>query len=514
MVKPRVVLFYPRVASPEFHRLPWTLLALAGNLPPERYDVRLVDGGKEPDPIRAVVDAAAGAAVVGISCFTGNQTVNALKAARALRRAHPTVPLVWGGPHPSMHVEQTLADPHVDVVIKGQGEWAFLQAVEALTSGAEPAGIPGVSYKTQRGQPIYGERAKMRDQNQFGRPPFDQLDPRRYLVHILVGARALTYHSSTGCPFACQFCTVNFEFEFGWTAYSAERTVDELDYLLRRAPEADAIEFADSNLIVNPKRLTELCELMLRRGVVRPWIAFGRPDQLAKLPKEVWKLMADSGCKRFFVGLESGDPFILEKIKKEHTNEQVYLMAERMAEFGIAPDLSFTLGYPDDPARDVRMSLELCRDLKRIVPSSVFVLNTYTPYESTPLYQEAVQHGLKTTSSLADWERNEWKNFGFRKTITPWMTDDIDRMIRDFEVVASSSFFLEEDLFQFKGVTPRGRPLKEVMIRLAKRRWAQGAFARPLAVKAVRKLYFALNPELMDSGASLVDGHQAGVRPE
>lgn len=512
--KKRIVLFYPRVAAPEYHRLPWATLALAGNLPSDRYEVRLVDGGKEPDPIRAVIDAAQGAEMVGISCFTGNQTVNALKAARALRRAYPMVPLVWGGAHPSMYLEQTLADPNVDVVIKGQGEWAIAQVADALTSGAEPAGIPGVSYKTRRGQPVYGAKAKMRDQNQFGRPPFEQLDPNRYLVHILIGARALTYHSSTGCPFACQFCTVNFEFEFGWTAYSAERTVDELDYLLKRAPAADAIEFADSNLIVNPKRIVELCERMLQKGVARPWNAFGRPDQLAKLPREVWKLMAESGCKRFFVGLESGDPHILEKIQKEHTNEQVYLMAERMAEYGIAPDLSFTLGYPDDPERDVRMSLELCRDLKRIVPASVFVLNTYTPYESTPLYQEAVQHGLRTTSSLSDWERNEWKNFGFRKTITPWMTDDIDRMIRDFETLAAATFFLEEDLFQFKGVKQRGRPLRDAMIRLARRQWAKGELSHPTAVKALRRLYFAINPALNYTTASLVDGHQAGVRPE
>lgn len=510
----RVVLFHPRVSRPEFHRLPWPILQLGGNLDPTRYEVVLVDGGKAPDPIRALNDAAEGASVVGISCFTGNQTVNAIKAARALRRRHPLVPLVWGGAHPSMYVEETLADANVDVVIKGQGEWAFAQVCDALIRGDEPADIPGVSYKTARGAPVYGARAKMRDQNAFGRPPFEQLDPSQYLVHILVGGKALTYHSSTGCPFACQFCTVNFEFEFGWTGYSAERCVDELSYLLKRAPAADSIEFADSNLIVHPKRTTELCQGMIEAGIAKPWIAFGRPDQLAKMPREVWKLMAESGCKRFFVGLESGDPTILEKIKKEHTNEQVYVMAERMAEFGITPDLSFTLGYPDDPERDVRMSLELCKDLKRIVPSAVFVLNTYTPYASTPLYEEAIANGLGGTSSLSDWESEQWRDFGFRKNVTPWMTEDIDRMIRDFEIVAGTAFFVEEDLHRHRGVAQKGRPLRDAMIRLAQRRWRDGRERRPFDVKAVRRLFFFVNPKMKDTGPSLVDGHQAGVAPE
>src|SRR5688500_1211373 len=147
---------------------------------------------------------------VGISSFTGNQTVHALKAARALRRAHPALPIVWGGAHPSMYVKETLADPCVDVVVRGQSEEAFLAACEALVQGDRPENIAGVSYKTERGEPIYGARSKMKDQNRFGRPPFEDLDVRKYLVHILVGRRAITYHSSTGCPFACQFCTVNF----------------------------------------------------------------------------------------------------------------------------------------------------------------------------------------------------------------------------------------------------------------------------------------------------------------
>jgi radical SAM superfamily enzyme YgiQ (UPF0313 family) len=511
MRRPRIVLFHPRVSRPEYHRLPWPILALAGNLPPDRFDVVLIDGGKEPDPIRMLTDAAATASLVGISCFTGNQTANALRAARALRSARPSLPIVWGGAHPSMYVKETLEDPCADVVVKGQGEAAFLATVEAIVSGSAPSRIPGVSYKAARGEPVYGESRKIEDQNQFGRPPFEALDVSRYLVHILVGSRAITYHSSTGCPFPCRFCTINIEFDFGWSAYSAERCVDELEALLRLAPGADAIEFADSNLIVSTKRTVALCEGMIARGVARPWIAFGRPDQLAKMPREVWKLMRDSGCRRFFVGVESGDPRVLEKIDKEHTTEQVLLMAERMREHGITPDLSFTLGYPEDPERDVRMSLELAVELKRIVPDAVLILNTYTPYESTPLFEDAKQNGLAPTASLSDWEKEEWRDFGFRKKVTPWMTPAIDRLIRDFETVAASAFFVEEDVYRF-GAPPRARPLRDVMVSLARRRLATRRFERPLEVTLLRKLYFSMNPSLVDTGSSLVDGHRAGVK--
>ncbi len=513
----KIVLFHPRVARPDLHRLPWPILQLAGNLDPERYEVVLVDGGKLADPIRALVDACEGATALGVSCFTGNQTINALKAARAVRRAHPVVPIVWGGAHPSMYIEETIRDPNVDVVIAGQGEHAFAETCAALAAGEAPADIQGVSYKARRGELVLSGKTKLQDQNQFGRPPFELIDPSRYLVHLLVGHRAITYHSSTGCPFPCQFCTINFEFEFGWTAYSAERVVDELAYLMKRAPGCDAIEFADSNLIVSKKRTVELCEGLLSAGLARPWIAFGRPDQLAKMPREVWKLMADSGCRRFFVGVESGDPEILKRVQKEHSLEQVMTMAERMAEFGITPDLSFTLGYPGDPERDVRMSLELAAKVKAVVPSTVFVLNNYTPYESTPLFEEAVANGLKGTRDLGDWESERWRNFGFRKMIAPWMTESIDRMIRDFETVAGSAFFVEEDLHRYKPAKLRGRNLRDAMITLARRRWDAQRTDAPFEVKVARRLFFAMNPELLNMGPSFVDGHTAGLvdeRPE
>ncbi len=509
--RPKIVLFHPRVTRPELHRLPWSILQVAGNLDPERYELVLVDGGKAPDPERAIVDAAEGAAVVGLSCFTGNQTINALKAARALRRHHPFLPLVWGGAHPSMYVEETIRDPNVDVVVKGQGEAAFARVVEALVAGEAPEGIPGVSYKRGRGEVVLGGKAKFENQDGFGRPPFDQLDPNHYLVPLLVGRRAITYHSSTGCPFACQFCTVNFEFDFGWTGYSAERVLDELDWLIRRAPSIDAIEFADSNLIVSRKRTAAICEGLLSRGLARPWIAFGRPDQLAKMPREEWKLMADSGCRRFFVGVESGDPDVLRKVKKEHSTEQVMTMVDRMAEFGISPDMSFTLGYPEDAARDVRLSLELAVEVKRRCPDAVFILNTYTPYEGTPLFADAVAHGLKPTEALGDWEQAQWRDFGFRKNVTPWMTPEIDRTIRDFEVVAGTAFFAEEDVYRTHDGRPRGRWLRDAMVRLARRRWQRGQTRHPYEVKALRRLYFAMNPAMSDVGASLVDGHQAGT---
>lgn len=511
--RPKIVLFHPRVALPHLHRMPWSVLVLAGNIDRTRFDVVIVDGGKEPDPIRALFDACEGALCCGISCFTGNQTVNALKAARALRRRHPALPLIWGGAHPSMYVKETIEDVNVDIVVRGQGESAFAQVCEAIAAGAEPANIPGVTYKTKKADVIFGNKEKMGDQNSFGRPPFEMLDPSKYLVHIMVGGRAITYHSSTGCPFPCQFCTVNFEFEMGWSAYSAERVVEELKDLLKLAPETDSIEFSDSNLIVNTKRVEKLCQGMIEANIVRPWIAFGRPDQLAKMSNEHYALMAKSGCKRFFVGIESGDPRMLTKVQKEHTNEQVFTMAEKMRAHGISADLSFTLGYPEDPVRDVKMSLDLARDLKKILPSAVFVLNTYTPYESTPLFSDAVAHGLKPTETLSDWEAKEWRNFGFRKSVTPWMTADIDRSIRDFETVASSAFIVEEDIYKHFGVkTIHGQWIKKAMIALAKKRFLSDRTDQPYDVLALRKLFFALNPRLGDSGPPLVDGHQAGIK--
>src|SRR5258708_1115754 len=63
----------------------------------------------------------------GVSRVTGPMIRERGQIARAGKALYPDLPVVLGGWHPSLLPDQTLAAECVDVVIRGQGEDAFLE---------------------------------------------------------------------------------------------------------------------------------------------------------------------------------------------------------------------------------------------------------------------------------------------------------------------------------------------------------------------------------------------------
>src|SRR5688500_15603961 len=120
--------------------MPLALVAIGSALDRQKVDVVIIDGRLENDPVRAVVDASRGALCVGISVLTGAPIHDALAVSRAVKRARPDCPIVWGGWHPSLFADQCLAEPSVDVVVTGQGEDAFREIVDRLLGGERVTG--------------------------------------------------------------------------------------------------------------------------------------------------------------------------------------------------------------------------------------------------------------------------------------------------------------------------------------------------------------------------------------
>src|SRR5689334_21767877 len=101
--------------------MPLSLVAVGSYLDPARYDVRIVDGRLEPDPVGAVLAQVEGAACLGLSVLTGAPLQDALDVTHAVRERHPDLPLVWGGWHPSLFPRETVAEAGIWAAVFGQG---------------------------------------------------------------------------------------------------------------------------------------------------------------------------------------------------------------------------------------------------------------------------------------------------------------------------------------------------------------------------------------------------------
>ena len=89
MRRHHIVLYNPRAP---FFTMPLALMAVGSALDRSRYEVTLVDGRLEPDPVARVLDATDGALCLGVSVLTGSPIRDALKVTRAVRARHPRRP--------------------------------------------------------------------------------------------------------------------------------------------------------------------------------------------------------------------------------------------------------------------------------------------------------------------------------------------------------------------------------------------------------------------------------------
>src|SRR6204780_4775486 len=139
----KVVFFFPAFSSQEA-TAPLGILAVSTPLLRAGYQVRIVDSTITPNFHKRTLDELDDALCLAISLVTGPMIRETVEIARAAKKRYPDKPVILGGWHPSLLPDQTLAAEYVDIVVKGQGEDAFLEIIQRIEAGESMEGIAGV----------------------------------------------------------------------------------------------------------------------------------------------------------------------------------------------------------------------------------------------------------------------------------------------------------------------------------------------------------------------------------
>ena len=334
--------------------MPLALVAIGSALDRERFDVIVVDGRLERDPVAAVLaNLDEGAICLGMTVLTGAPIRDALAVTRAVQAARPNVPIAWGGWHPSLFPEQCLRDAKVQAVVLGQGERTFAEIVGRWRRGVRLDGVAGCAHVVD-GRPIVESARPLEDGNGFPAHDYSLIEPERYYARK--GRRQLDYISSQGCRFRCEFCADPHVYKRGWSGLAPARMGDELETLWRAQHFVD-LNFQDETFFTNSPRATSVAEEILRRGLRFTWAATMRADQGVRLDAVSLALCKQAGLRRAMVGVESGSPALLQWMKKDVTLDQVFQTAERLRAHQIGGLFPFIVGFPDEPAESVRETM-------------------------------------------------------------------------------------------------------------------------------------------------------------
>jgi anaerobic magnesium-protoporphyrin IX monomethyl ester cyclase len=423
--KGKIVLFYPAYDGPPLSA-PLCLLSLASPLLQAGFDVSIIDAAIAPDWESRVLREVEGALCLGISVLTGPMIRGAIRIGKLVKKQNPGMPVIFGGWHPSLVSGQTLNEPYVDAVVRGQGELTLLEIAHRLAEKKEFHDVQGVSSKPSG----VAQHAPERPTTWLDDLPlaaFHLTDFDAY--ERSCGVRKLGYATSVGCPYACNYCTDMVFYKRRFNALATDRVVGEVTDLVARY-RIEEVAMLDSNLPVDWRRAVDIARGFLSSQLRFRWTFQASTDFLCRMSDDEVRLLGESGVSHMGFGTESTSADVLKLMNKRHQHlNEMYETARKAALGGIHVTFNLIFGYPGETEANRIETLRTMSDIARQFWNVSFSPNIFTPYPGIPIWPQLREMGMREPQSL-----QEWVDLPLGKSVLPWLQgDELARLRRMLE---------------------------------------------------------------------------------
>ena len=422
MQKPTVVLYNPKAV---FYTMPLALLAIGSFLDRDKYEVVIIDGRLEKDPLSKIFSLLPNAICFGVTVLTGDPIKDALDVSRAVKNKFSYIPVVWGGWHASLFPAETLAEESIDIVVKGQGEISFTELLERLAGKQSLSGLQGICYK-EHGTVRMNMDRHLADINSFPPLNYDLIDVKGY--RKLSGKNQIDYISSQGCRFRCAFCADPAMYKRGWHGYSAERIGEEIELLWKKYA-FEHVHFQDETFFTNKKRVRGVAKEFIDRKLPITWFGTMRADQGVRLDDDTWEMCKKSGLKKIMIGMEAGTQQMLDWMQKDIKLEHIFDTAEKCVHYNIAIIFSVIVGFPGETVESVSETLSVVKKLRKMSDNFVVSIYYYKPYPGNKIADELSAGGYQFPAGLEEWSNFDYVNSGK----SDWLSDDQVKIIEHFK---------------------------------------------------------------------------------
>jgi anaerobic magnesium-protoporphyrin IX monomethyl ester cyclase len=359
--------------------------------------------------------------VVGI--YTNMMTkFNVLKMIALSKAAGATV--VLGGPEPANYAGEYLARG-ADIVVIGEGEGALEELLPRLARTGLHAldDVRGIVFRRDDGAPVRTlPRPQLPDLDALPDPDREAIDTARYVetwrTHHGMGSISLI--CARGCPYHCNWCS---HAVYGNThrRRSPARVAAEVEHLLARY-RPDQLWYADDVFTIKRSWFFEYAAELERRNIRVPFECISRAD---RMDDEVVARLAAIGCRRLWIGAESGSQRILDAMQRGVQVEQVQTMTHALKRHGIETGMFIMLGYEGEELQDLEATVE---HLKQSAPD-VFLTTVAYPIKGTGYYGKVEERVL----ARGDWTQHSDRDLSVRgrrsrrfySFATRWMVGEV-----------------------------------------------------------------------------------------
>lgn len=245
-----------------------------------------------------------------------------------------------------------LDDIGADIYVnESQGELTLARLIECLKRGDDLSSVPNLIYNDGAG---LRATAKVPETNSL-----DEcfIDWGHYSGRSL--GPTLQTRTARSCAFNCSFC--NYPTRAGKLSLAGLDTLErELDSMHALGYVKNVV-FIDDTFNVPLPRFKDICRLMIEKKYGFNWFSYFR---CSNSDEEAIELLAESGCKGVFLGIESGSPTILQNMNKAATVEKYARGIEMLQHYGVVTFASLIFGFPGETDSTVAETVNFIRETK------------------------------------------------------------------------------------------------------------------------------------------------------
>jgi len=370
---------------------PLGICYLSAVLKQENYHVDLIDQAAKGFDLKQIVEwiKKKDPDIIGFSTLTASGSgVSAAMTAREIKKWNPNIKIVFGNRHATYNDFRILNKySQVDICVRDEGEYTFLELVKALEKKSSLKEIKGITFRDNRTIKRNEKRELAKNLDKIPFPDRNGLnhDYKGSFTGLELAPVGFTSMvSSRGCPYRCTFCYGKRT--IGFRTRSVENIMEEILYLDSEGYKF--LNFVDDNFTVSKKRVIKLCRLMRKHKVDIDWLCEGRVNQLSS---EMLREMQKAKCRSLCFGIESANQRILNYYNKEITPDQSKIAVKKARKAKIPMIFgSFVVGGPGETLDEIYNTLKFAQKLDIDFP----VFNLLGTMPGTDIWDELVEKNI------------------------------------------------------------------------------------------------------------------------
>ena len=385
-------------------------------------------------------------AMVGISIVQQKQLIATFTFCKMIKEEFPGTHITLGG-NIITRIRDTLPAMKglwewFDTAVVYEGESAYLKLTEAVKSGGELSELPNLIYKDDKG--IHTNK-EVCSENLADIPPpdFDGLPLEKYFVPDLI----LPYLATRGCYWGrCTFCDHFQGYVEGFRTKQVDQITEEIKFLKEKYGTR-FFHFTDESY--PPALFQKLSRRLIETKLDIAWTTHMRFEE-SLLDDQIWKDVAESGCKYLHFGYESGNQRVLKLMDKATKLDAIETNLRMSSEAGIWNHLMGFFGFPGETEKEADDSKVFVEKNSAHIHSlgfMTFVLGKYSPiafepekygltYYKNPEWDLALDYYFTTKGGLSiqdamnvfdEFERNHNTKWDLRTCVREYIFLYIDK---------------------------------------------------------------------------------------